>query len=64
MRTRVLALALTGLVAPLALSVPAPAAPAAAPYDFDGDGRIDLAVGAPDATTGSALRDGPERLSP
>ncbi|WP_203618625.1 FG-GAP-like repeat-containing protein [Streptomyces bauhiniae] len=50
MRTRVLALALTGLVTPLALSVPAHAAPAAAPYDFNGDGRIDLAVGAPDAT--------------
>ncbi|MYV40439.1 hypothetical protein GT030_16590, partial [Streptomyces sp. SID1328] len=52
MRTRVLALALTGLVAPLALSGPAHAAPAAAPYDFNGDGRIDLAVGAPDATVG------------
>lgn len=58
MRTRVLALALTGLVAPLALCVPAHAAPAAAPYDFNGDGRVDLAVGAPDATVNGRSKAG------
>ncbi|MFF7967385.1 hypothetical protein ACFZC3_18805 [Streptomyces sp. NPDC007903] len=58
MRTRVLALALTGLLAPLALSMPAHAAPAAAPYDFNGDGRADLAVGAPDATVNGRSKAG------
>ncbi|MFI1419301.1 hypothetical protein ACH4VX_15120 [Streptomyces sp. NPDC020731] len=41
-------------LAPFALTAPAAhAAPAAAtPYDFNGDGRTDLAIGAPDATVG------------
>lgn len=40
--------ALAGLAVPLALAaVPAHAATAAQPYDFDGDGRPELVVGAP-----------------
>ncbi|MGW4594733.1 hypothetical protein ACWEOA_05245 [Streptomyces sp. NPDC004457] len=58
-RTRVLAVALAGALAPLALAVPAAhAAPAAAPYDFNGDGRADLAIGAPDATVGGRSKAG------
>ncbi|MEV5143467.1 FG-GAP-like repeat-containing protein [Streptomyces sp. NPDC052727] len=59
MRTRVLAAALAGALAPLALTVPAAhAATAAAPYDFNGDGRADLAIGAPDATVGGRSKAG------
>jgi hypothetical protein len=51
MRTRVLATAVAAVLAPLVLAVPtAHATAAAAPYDFNGDGRADLAIGAPDAT--------------
>src|SRR4051812_9726483 len=53
MRTRVLAAVVAGALAPLTLTVPAAHATAAAvPYDFNGDGRADLAIGAPDATVG------------
>ncbi|MFG2354889.1 FG-GAP repeat protein [Streptomyces sp. NPDC048521] len=59
LRARVLAVALAGALAPLALAVPAAqAATAAAPYDFDGDGRADLAIGAPDATVGGQSKAG------
>ncbi|MEW2129048.1 hypothetical protein [Streptomyces sp. NPDC005435] len=59
MRGRALTLALTGLLAPLAPTAPAHAAPAAAaPYDFNGDGRADLAVGAPDATVNGRSKAG------
>ena len=45
--------ALAGLAVPLALAtVPAHAATAAKPYDFDGDGRPDLVIGAPGLTVG------------
>ncbi|MGW3462939.1 FG-GAP-like repeat-containing protein [Streptomyces olivaceoviridis] len=58
-RTRVLAVAVAGALAPLALTVPAAhAATAAAPYDFNGDGRADLAIGAPDATVGGRSKAG------
>ncbi|MFC9278096.1 hypothetical protein [Streptomyces collinus] len=57
MRTRVLAVAV--VLAPLALNVPAAHATAAAvPYDFNGDGRADLAIGAPDATVGGLSKAG------
>ncbi|MEU6088450.1 hypothetical protein ABZ865_16785 [Streptomyces sp. NPDC047085] len=59
MRTRVLAIVVAGALAPLALTVPAAhAATAAAPYDFNGDGRADLAVGAPDATVAGQSKAG------
>lgn len=59
MRTRLLAVALAGALAPLALTVPAAhAATAAAPYDFNGDDRADLAIGAPDATVGGQSKAG------
>ncbi|CAM5274225.1 MULTISPECIES: FG-GAP and VCBS repeat-containing protein [Streptomyces] len=58
-RTRVLAVAVAVALAPLALTVPAAhAATAAAPYDFNGDGRADLAIGAPDATVGGRSKAG------
>ncbi|GGY96288.1 hypothetical protein GCM10010300_45440 [Streptomyces olivaceoviridis] len=62
-RTHVLAVAVAvavaGALAPLALTVPAAhAATAAAPYDFNGDGRADLAIGAPDATVGGRSKAG------
>ncbi|MFE9352759.1 hypothetical protein [Streptomyces olivaceoviridis] len=58
-RARVLAVALAGALAPLTLTVPAAhAATAAAPYDFNGDGRADLAIGAPDATVGGRSKAG------
>ncbi|MFF9485920.1 hypothetical protein [Streptomyces sp. NPDC014676] len=50
LRTAAITLAAATLT-PLALTAPAAhAATAAVPYDFNGDGRTDLAVGAPDAT--------------
>ncbi|WP_240529538.1 FG-GAP-like repeat-containing protein [Streptomyces mangrovisoli] len=53
MRTRVLAAVVAGALTPLVLTAPAAhATAAAAPYDFNGDGRADLAIGAPDATVG------------
>ncbi|HEY0237842.1 MAG TPA: FG-GAP-like repeat-containing protein [Friedmanniella sp.] len=46
--------ALAGLAVPLALaSVPAHAATVAKPWDFDGDGRPDLVIGAPTLNRGS-----------
>ncbi|MEU1537467.1 FG-GAP repeat protein [Actinacidiphila glaucinigra] len=51
MRVRVLALALTATAACLALpSQTAVAASPAKPYDFNGDGHPDLAIGVPDGT--------------
>lgn len=59
MRTRVLAAVVAGALAPLTLTVPAAHATAAAvPYDFNGDGRADLAIGAPDATVGGQSKAG------
>ncbi|MES4890336.1 FG-GAP-like repeat-containing protein [Streptomyces sp. NPDC096012] len=59
MRTRVLATAVAAVLAPLVLAVPtAHATAAAAPYDFNGDGRTDLAIGAPDATVAGQSRAG------
>ncbi|WP_107122674.1 FG-GAP-like repeat-containing protein [Streptomyces dysideae] len=50
---------LTAALTPLALSAPAAhAATAAAPYDFNGDGRADLAIGAPGATVGGKAKAG------
>jgi hypothetical protein len=45
-------------VVPLTLAAPAHAVGAAAPYDFDGDGRRDLAIGAPGATVGGNAKAG------
>ncbi|MFG2606614.1 hypothetical protein ACGFT2_24120 [Streptomyces sp. NPDC048514] len=59
MRTRVLATAVAAVLAPLVLAVPtAHATAAAAPYDFNGDGRADLAIGAPDATVAGQSKAG------
>ena len=61
MRTRITAAALAAALTPLALTLSAPAAhavPAAAPYDFNGDGRTDLAIGAPGATVAGQARAG------
>ncbi|MFB6847890.1 hypothetical protein ACFCXS_23945 [Streptomyces sp. NPDC056373] len=61
MRTRTASTVLAAALTPLAfaLSVPAAhAAPAAAPYDFNGDGRADLAIGAPGATVAGQARAG------
>ncbi|AMW11877.1 hypothetical protein A4E84_21670 [Streptomyces qaidamensis] len=61
MRTRITAAVLAAALTPLALTLSAPAAhavPAAAPYDFNGDGRTDLAIGAPGATVAGQARAG------
>ncbi|MFI7016743.1 hypothetical protein [Streptomyces sp. NPDC050164] len=61
MRTRVTAAVLAAALTPLALTLSAPAAhaaTAAAPYDFNGDGRADLAIGAPGATVAGQARAG------
>ncbi|MEU6683601.1 FG-GAP-like repeat-containing protein [Streptomyces sp. NPDC046832] len=61
MRTRIASTALAAALTPLALALSVPAAhaaPAAAPYDFNGDGRTDLAIGAPAATVSGQARAG------
>ncbi|MEV3966783.1 hypothetical protein AB0K68_01310 [Streptomyces sp. NPDC050698] len=61
MRTRIASTVLAAALTPLALSLSVPAAhaaPAAAPYDFNGDGRTDLAIGAPGATVAGQARAG------
>ncbi|GGY20239.1 FG-GAP-like repeat-containing protein [Streptomyces djakartensis] len=60
MRLRSAALLIAALTPlPLLLTAPtAQAAPAAAPYDFNGDGRTDLAIGAPGATVGGKAKAG------
>ncbi|WP_369171028.1 hypothetical protein AB5J49_25675 [Streptomyces sp. R28] len=61
LRARVTATALAAALTPLALTLCAPAAhaaTAAAPYDFNGDGRVDLAIGAPGATVGGQAKAG------
>ena len=52
---------LAAALTPLALALTAPAAHAATaakPYDFNGDGRVDLAIGAPGATVGGKAKAG------
>ncbi|WP_327594109.1 hypothetical protein [Streptomyces chartreusis] len=52
---------LAATLTPLALALTAPAAHAATaakPYDFNGDGRVDLAIGAPGATVGGKSKAG------
>ncbi|MFE7274180.1 hypothetical protein [Streptomyces sp. NPDC057623] len=52
---------LAAALTPLALTLTAPAAHAATaarPYDFNGDGRTDLAIGAPGATVGGKAKAG------
>ncbi|SMQ17794.1 FG-GAP repeat-containing protein [Streptomyces sp. Ag82_O1-12] len=59
--TRITTAVLAAALTPLALTLSAPAAhavPAAAPYDFNGDGRTDLAIGAPGATVAGQARAG------
>ncbi|MGW0763037.1 hypothetical protein ACWD1Y_42380 [Streptomyces sp. NPDC002814] len=59
MRFRAAAALLAATLTPLALSAPAAhAATPAAPYDFNGDGRRDLAIGAPGATVAGKARAG------
>ncbi|MEU0201876.1 MULTISPECIES: hypothetical protein [unclassified Streptomyces] len=61
MRTRITAAVLAAALTPLALTLSAPAAhaaTAAAPYDFNGDGRTDLAIGAPGARVAGQARAG------
>ncbi|MFE6408646.1 FG-GAP-like repeat-containing protein [Streptomyces sp. NPDC057837] len=59
MRTRMTAVLVAAALAPLTLTVvPAHAATAAAPWDFNGDGRTDLAIGAPGATVSGQARAG------
>ncbi|MER7477628.1 hypothetical protein ABTX60_08200 [Streptomyces sp. NPDC126510] len=61
MRTRIASTVLAAALTPLALTLSAPAAhavPAAAPYDFNGDGRTDLAIGAPGATVAGQAKAG------
>ncbi|MER5836011.1 hypothetical protein ABT116_35610 [Streptomyces sp. NPDC002130] len=61
MRTRITAAVLAAALTPLALTLSAPTAhavPAAAPYDFNGDGRTDLAIGAPGATVAGQAKAG------
>ena len=59
MTYRRLAVLLAASLTPLALSAPAAqAATPAAPFDFNGDGRADLAIGAPGATVGGKAKAG------
>ncbi|MBT2677228.1 FG-GAP repeat protein [Streptomyces sp. ISL-14] len=61
MRARITAAVLAAALTPLALTLSAPAAHAATaakPYDFNGDGRVDLAIGAPGATVGGQAKAG------
>ncbi|WP_328439495.1 FG-GAP-like repeat-containing protein [Streptomyces sp. NBC_00444] len=59
MRFRAAAALLAATLTPLALCAPAAhAATPAAPYDFNGDGRRDLAIGAPGATVAGKARAG------
>ncbi|CAL9494127.1 FG-GAP repeat domain-containing protein [Streptomyces sp. enrichment culture] len=60
MRLRTAATALVAAtLTPFVLTVPAAhAATAAAPYDFNGDGRADLAIGAPGATVAGKAKAG------
>lgn len=60
MRTRASAAAILSVaLTSLALAAPAAhATAAAAPYDFNGDGRADLAIGAPGATVGGKAKAG------
>ncbi|WOT36221.1 FG-GAP-like repeat-containing protein [Streptomyces coeruleorubidus] len=61
MRTRITAAVLAAALTPLALTLSVPAAHAAtpaAPYDFNGDGRTDLAIGAPGATVAGQAKAG------
>ncbi|MCT9078905.1 FG-GAP-like repeat-containing protein [Streptomyces fulvoviolaceus] len=59
MRYRRLAVLIAASLTPLALTAPtAQAATPAKPYDFNGDGRADLAIGAPAATVGGHKRAG------
>jgi hypothetical protein len=59
MRIRATAALVAATLTPLALSAPAAhAATPAAPYDFNGDGRADLAIGAPGATVGGKSKAG------
>ncbi|MFJ7335452.1 hypothetical protein ACIQU3_11740 [Streptomyces sp. NPDC101110] len=61
MRTRIASTVLAAALTPLALALSVPAAhaaPAAAPYDFNGDGYADLAIGAPGATVAGQARAG------
>ncbi|GAA2764134.1 FG-GAP-like repeat-containing protein [Streptomyces paradoxus] len=61
MRTRITTAVLAAALTPLALTLSAPVAhavPAAAPYDFNGDGRTDLAIGAPGATVAGQAKAG------
>ncbi|GAA2219545.1 FG-GAP-like repeat-containing protein [Streptomyces indiaensis] len=61
MRTRIASTAVAAALTPLALALSVPAAhaaPAAAPYDFNGDGRTDLVIGAPAATVSGQARAG------
>ncbi|MET9393442.1 FG-GAP-like repeat-containing protein [Streptomyces sp. NPDC006624] len=58
MRTRITAVLLAAALTPLTLTVSAHAAPAAAPWDFNGDGRTDLAIGAPGATVSGQVKAG------
>ncbi|MFE6175324.1 hypothetical protein [Streptomyces sp. NPDC056464] len=58
---RLPAVLLAAALTPLALALTAPsahAATAAKPYDFNGDGRLDLAIGAPGATVGGKAKAG------
>lgn len=61
LRNRIATAVLAAALTPLALTLSAPAAHAAsagAPYDFNGDGRADLAIGAPGATVGGHAKAG------
>ncbi|MEJ8670364.1 hypothetical protein WKI71_23880 [Streptomyces sp. MS1.AVA.1] len=61
MRNRIACALLAAALTPLALTLSAPAAhaaPAAKPYDFNGDGLADLAIGAPGATVGGKAKAG------
>ncbi|MGF0171279.1 hypothetical protein ACQF36_12405 [Streptomyces sp. Marseille-Q5077] len=61
MRNRIACALLAAALTPLALTLSAPAAhaaPAAKPYDFNGDGLADLAIGAPGATVSGKAKAG------